>query len=218
MLTTFNARYSHAAFGLRYLRANLAELQSDSTIIEFDLATRSLDAVETVLAQNPRIVGIGVYIWNVTVATQFVADLKRIAPHVTVVIGGPEVSYETEGQPICQTADYVVTGEADLAFAELCATLLAGRRPLMKVIPATLPEFSSNRLLLPYDQYTDEDVRQRVVYVEASRGCPFRCEFCLSSLDVPVRNVPLEPFLAAMDRLLARGLAANSNSSTARSI
>jgi radical SAM superfamily enzyme YgiQ (UPF0313 family) len=213
VLTTFNARYAHAAFGLRYLMANLGDLQSRAKLLEFEISHRPVDALETILAENPKIVGIGVYIWNVAVATQLVAELKRVRPGLIVVLGGPEVSYETDQQEICRLADYVVTGEADLAFASLCQTILTGRRPLMKVIPSQLPEFSAPThgsaagfARLPYDLYTDEDIRQRVVYVEASRGCPFKCEFCLSSLDVPVRNVPLEDFLAAMDRLLARGL------------
>src|SRR5258708_9356136 len=62
------------------------------------------------------------------------------------------------------------------------------------------------RLALPYDLYDAQDVAHRVIYVEASRGCPFRCEFCLSSLDVPVRNVTLEGFLAEMQKLLDRGV------------
>ncbi|NBV23850.1 MAG: DUF4080 domain-containing protein [Proteobacteria bacterium] len=75
--------------------------------------------------------------------------------------------------------------------------------PLPKIIPAELPKLED--VALPYDLYTPDDLAHRVVYVEASRGCPFTCEFCLSSLDIPVRQFPLEPFLAAMDRLLARG-------------
>jgi radical SAM superfamily enzyme YgiQ (UPF0313 family) len=205
VLTTLNARYAHAAFGLRYLLANLPPaLRGRAALIEFDVAQRPVDVLEVILAQSPRVVGVGVYIWNVEPATRLVADLKRVRPDVTVVLGGPEVSHETDAQEIVRHADYVVTGEADLAFAELCDKLLAGRRPLNKVIPAELPEFS--RLALPYDEYTDEDVRHRVVYVEASRGCPFRCEFCLSSLDVPVRNVPLDAFLGRMQRLLDRGV------------
>jgi len=73
-----------------------------------------------------------------------------------------------------------------------------------KIIPAELPDFS--RLTLPYEFYTDADLAHRIIYVEASRGCPFTCEFCLSSLDIPVRAVPLAEFLAAMQKLLDRGL------------
>jgi radical SAM superfamily enzyme YgiQ (UPF0313 family) len=204
VLTTLNARYAHAAFGLRYLRANLGALQDRSRIIEFDINQRSLDVVEAILALNPRIVGIGVYIWNVAIATQVVADLKKIRSDVIIVLGGPEVSYETDQQAICQLADFTIQGEADLAFADLCGQLLEGRRPLLRTIAAELPEFS--RLTLPYDLYEDRDLAERVVYIEASRGCPFKCEFCLSSLDIPVRNVPLEQFLAAMGKLLDRGL------------
>ncbi|PAW85846.1 MAG: B12-binding domain-containing radical SAM protein [Pedosphaera sp. Tous-C6FEB] len=72
-----------------------------------------------------------------------------------------------------------------------------------KILAAELPKLEE--VALPYDLYTPHDLAHRVVYVEASRGCPFTCEFCLSSLDIPVRQFPLEPFLAAMDRLLARG-------------
>jgi radical SAM superfamily enzyme YgiQ (UPF0313 family) len=108
-----------------------------------------------------------------------------------------------------QLADHVITGEADLKFAEVCQVLIddgsRGCSPhqLKKIIPAGLPEFS--HVALPYDFYTDDDLAHRIIYVEASRGCPFTCEFCLSSLDIPVRAFPMEPFLASLDRLLARG-------------
>jgi radical SAM superfamily enzyme YgiQ (UPF0313 family) len=204
VLTTLNARYAHAAFGLRYLMANLGPLQSRAKILEFDINQRPTDILESILAENPKIVGIGVYIWNVEPCTQLVAELKRVAPEIIVVLGGPEVSHETDQQEICRLADYTITGEADLAFAQLCEKLLLGQRPLMQIIPAELPDF--DRMALPYDFYDDEDIRHRVIYVEASRGCPFKCEFCLSSLDVPVRNVPLDIFLPAMQRLLDRGV------------
>lgn len=204
LLTTLNAKYAHAAFGLRYLMANLGPLRQRAGIVEFDINQRAIDVVEAILEQRPRIVGIGVYIWNAELSLQVVAMLKRIRPDLIVIVGGPEVSYETDQQEICALADYVITGEADLAFAELCDKLLRGSRPLMRVIPAELPQF--DRLVLPYDLYTDEDAARRVIYVEASRGCPFKCEFCLSSLDVPVRNVPLDDFLAHMQRLLDRGV------------
>ena len=204
VLTTLNARYAHAAFGLRYLLANLEELRERAGILEFEITQRPVDVLEKILAVSPRIVGVGVYIWNVAPATEVVAMLKRVRPDIVVVVGGPEVSHETGEQEICRQADYVITGEADLAFAELCRKILAGRPPLQHVIAAELP--AMEHLALPYELYTDHDIAHRVVYVEASRGCPFRCEFCLSSLDVPVRNVPLDRFLPAMQALLDRGV------------
>jgi radical SAM superfamily enzyme YgiQ (UPF0313 family) len=203
VLTTLNARYAHAAFGLRYLMANLGSLRSEARLLEFDVNWRSVDIIEAILRENSQIVGLGVYIWNVGAATQLVAELKRVRPDIIVIVGGPQVSYETGQQPICDLADYVVTGEADLQFARLCAQLLAGQRPESRIIAATPPEMPG--LVLPYDLYDQEDIDHRVIYVEASRGCPFTCEFCLSSLDIPVRNVPMDRFLEAMQSLLDRG-------------
>jgi hypothetical protein len=123
---------------------------------------------------------------------------------VIVVLGGPEVSYESDQQEIVRLADYTITGEGDLAFAELCRQLLAGTAPPQKIIPAPLPDFS--KLALPYDEYNADDIAHRLIYVEASRGCPFSCEFCLSSLDIPVRQAPIDAFLATLERLLERGV------------
>jgi radical SAM superfamily enzyme YgiQ (UPF0313 family) len=204
ILTTLNARYPHCAFGLRYLMANLGELQARARMLEFDINQRPVDVVEVILRHEPKIVGLGVYIWNATQSLQLVANLKRLQPELTVIIGGPEVSYECDQQEIVRLADYVITGEGDLAFAKLCRDVLPSHGPPSRVIPAPLPDF--DRLALPYDLYTDTDIAHRVIYVEASRGCPYECELCLSSLDVPVRNAPLEPFLAAMQRLLDRGV------------
>jgi len=204
LLSTLNARYAHAAFGLRYLLANLGELQGRAAIAEFDISQRPIDVAEAILAQKPRILGLGVYIWNVEPMTELVGILKLAAPHLTVVLGGPEVSHEWQQQQIVELADFTVTGEADLEFAKLCRELLSGRRPLLRVIQSDPPDFSD--LKLPYTLYDDRDVAHRVIYVEASRGCPFSCEFCLSSLDVPVRNAPLQGFLEAMQQLLDRGV------------
>ncbi len=204
VLSTLNARFIHAAFGLRYLMANLGGLQPRATIAEFDINQRPLDIAERLLELKPRVIGFGIYIWNVTETREVIAVLKRLRPDLLVILGGPEVSHEWESQPIAQLADHVITGEADLKFAGVCAQLLQGEKPADKIIPAGLPELA--RLQLPYDFYTADDIAHRVIYVEASRGCPFTCEFCLSSLDIPVRQFPLEPFMAAMERLLERGV------------
>src|SRR5438876_5067745 len=193
LLTTLNAKYIHAAFGLRYLLANLGPLQPSAELVEFDINQRPLDIAEVLLAREPKIIGFGVYIWNVAPTTEVIATIKRVRPATTIIVGGPEVSYEVESQPIVQLADYVITGEADLTFAHVCQQCLSSNPPTEKIIPAPLPEFS--QLKLPYDLYEQQDTAHRVIYVEASRGCPFSCEFCLSSLDIPVRQVPLDKLL-----------------------
>jgi radical SAM superfamily enzyme YgiQ (UPF0313 family) len=234
LLATLNAKFIHCAFGLRCLMANMGDLQPHTALLEFEIQQRPLDIVEAILARRPRIVGLGVYIWNVRETTEVVATLRRVAPEVIVILGGPEVSFEWEEQEIVRLADHVITGEADLKFAEVCRARLASPpapnpdlnpnlrsrsagaegtglgagagedgRSLPKIIPAELPKLED--IALPYDLYTDADLAHRVIYVEASRGCPFTCEFCLSSLDIPVRAFPLATFLAAMERLLARG-------------
>jgi radical SAM superfamily enzyme YgiQ (UPF0313 family) len=204
ILTTLNARYSHASFGLRYLLANMGELRAETKLLEFTLENRPLEIAEKLLAESPVIIGIGVYIWNAQESRELVALLKAIRPELIIVLGGPEVSYEYDQQEIVQLADYTITGEADLAFAALCRDLLQGLRPPKKILPAPLPTMED--LVLPYDEYTDDDIAHRVLYVEASRGCPFKCEFCLSSLDIPVRKPPLVAFLASMERLSLRGV------------
>src|SRR5688572_31262066 len=100
VLTTLNAKYIHAAFGLRYLLANLGELKPAAALVEFDINQRPLDIAEVLLAREPKILGFGVYIWNVTETTEVVAAIKRVRPDITIILGGPEVSYETDGQPI----------------------------------------------------------------------------------------------------------------------
>ncbi len=204
VLATLNARYLHASFGLRCLRANLGGLRERSALAEFTISQRPLEIAGTLLALQPRILGLGVYIWNAALSTDLVALLKRLRPGLTIVLGGPEVSHECERQEIVRLADHVITGEADLVFQDACRQILSGCPPAAKIIPAPPPDVA--QLVLPYDEYTDEDIAHRLVYVEASRGCPFSCEFCLSSLDVPVRAFPIDSFLAAMDRLLARGV------------
>lgn len=203
ILSTLNAKYIHAAFGLRYLMANLGPLQHNAALAEFDINQRPLDIAERILAQKPKIVGLGVYIWNVAQTTELVSALKRVLPGLIIILGGPEVSYEWEAQPIVGMADYLITGEADLAFAKLCSQLLAGENPPGRIMNAEPPAFCD--LVLPYELYNSQDIAHRVIYVEASRGCPFSCEFCLSSLEIPVRQAPLPALLGHLQNLLDRG-------------
>ena len=204
VLATLNARFAHCAFGLRYLLANLGPLQERAALHEFDIKHAPAAVADTLLASQPRIVALGIYIWNVEPCTAIVRLLKQKRPDLVVVLGGPEVSYETNQQAICLLADYVVTGEGDVAFAELCRDIPDGHPPAAKLVPGAPVELE--RIALPYDFYTDEDIAHRLVYVESSRGCPNRCEYCISSHDMPLRFFPMDRILAAFEELLARGV------------
>jgi hypothetical protein len=203
ILTTINARYVHAALGLRYLRANMGALRETTTIREFVLGDRPADIAERLLADKPQLIGFGVYIWNVEETTRLIAIIKRVAPEVVVVVGGPEVSYETEEQRICALADYVVTGWGDVTFPQLCAEIMAGHAPVQKIHAGVQPKLAD--IALPYAEYTEEDITRRFIYVEASRGCPFKCEFCLSALDKTAWPFEQERFLAELKALYERG-------------
>ena len=228
VLTTLNARYEPRVF-----RPALSDGESrrpadrarDAGVRHQPAADRHRGAI---LAQEPRIVGIGVYIWNAqqTEQARRAAETRAAGPHRHPRRAGSELRDRAAAD---RAEPPITSSPAKRTWrSRSCAgRLLSGRQAVdERSSPRTLPEFGplSRRwhrhtnaatadnirgfMNLPYDLYTDEDIAHRVIYVEASRGCPFKCEFCLSSLDVPVRNVPLDAFLAAMQRLLDRGAAA----------
>ncbi|MCP4604978.1 MAG: DUF4080 domain-containing protein [Proteobacteria bacterium] len=203
VLATANARFSHTSLALRCLKANLGPLKDRSAIMEFTIDERPGDIAEKILEAKPKILGLGVYIWNVTMLTETVELIKQVQPELTLVLGGPEVGFDTQGLKIVDRADYVIAGEGEAAFSQLSTDLLESSPPGDKLIPGGLPDLAS--LALPYDLYEDPDIANRVIYVEASRGCPFSCEFCLSSLDKKVRKLPLDRLIKALEKLWNRG-------------
>jgi hypothetical protein len=199
---------------LRYLLANLdvhggVGLRALAVLREYTLSRPMQEVVADLLDTlgeagcDVQVIGFGVYIWNVTPTTEVVRLLKLARPDLKVVLGGPEVSHETDQHAITLLADHVITGWGDVSFAKLCRALLDGPRPLMKVIPGEQPPLQ--HIALPYAEYSDADLAHRLLYVEASRGCPFKCEFCLSSLDKTAWAFELERVLAALDGLYQRG-------------
>ena len=215
ILCTLNAKFIHASLGLRYLMANMqrhgsAALAQRTELIEFTLAKKVEEMVQELIERlgpehplETQIIGFGVYIWNVTQTTHLVRALKTMRPRLKVVLGGPEVSYESESQEIVGLADHVITGWGDVSFPKLCQALIHGPKPLQKIILGEQPEL--NNIEFPYQEYSREDLAHRVLYVEASRGCPFKCEFCLSSLDKTAWAFELQPFLVQLSSLYQRG-------------
>lgn len=203
LLCTLNARYIHCSLGLRYLYANMCELQQQTRIMEFTINQRPIDIAEQILNLNPDIIGFGLYIWNISQTTEVISLLKILKPAIKVVLGGPEISFETELSPAFGYADFIIRGQGDFAFSKLCVDILNDKPVLNKIIDA--PAFHPRQLKLPYPYYSEEDIQQRVLYVEASRGCPFKCEFCLSSLDKTAQSFDIDLFLIEMETLYQRG-------------
>lgn len=203
LLVSFNSTYQHCSFGLRYLLANMKDLKEQTELLEPTIQASIKNLVEKIVVLNPKIVGFGVYIWNAAQTLEAVSILKKVAPQISIVLGGPEVSYEASTQPLVQLADYTIQGEGDLSFYQFCHNFLQGILPESKIIKAKIPEIKD--INLPYRLYSDDDIKNRIIYVEASRGCPYRCEYCLSSLDKQVRSFALDDFLAEMELLLERG-------------
>ena len=203
LLTTLNSKYIHSSFSLRYLYANLGEWQSHAAVVEFTIHDRATDMAEKLLAYNPKVIGFSVYIWNVVETTELVKLIKTIAPEIKVVLGGPEVSHLPDQPEVVDLADYVVQGAGEHSFKQLCGQLLNNETPVhahIKGIAKPLEE-----LIMPYAYYSEDDIKNRIVYVEASRGCPFKCEFCLSSLDRTSKTFTLDRFLDEMDKMYQKG-------------
>lgn len=230
VLATINAKWIHPSYALRLLKANAGDLEDHCEILEFALRQPLEDKVLPILERRPRILALSVYIWNHRATIEWLAELRRRwslsgdrspapgdrspvlgnrslgageTPFPVVILGGPEVSFLDDGAELVTMADYVVQGEGEGVFGPLCTAILAGQGPKnrwIRGVPADL-----GRIDPAYRLYTREDLENKLTYVEASRGCPFGCHFCLSSLDRTVRTVPLEDFLNQLEVLIDRG-------------
>jgi radical SAM superfamily enzyme YgiQ (UPF0313 family) len=201
LIAAINARHSHASLGARCLLANMGDLRPQTDLAEFTIQQPAADIADDIAARSPRILALGVYIWNAARIAELIPLLRHQSPQTKIILGGPEI---TENTP---HADVLLLGEADLAFPALCRDLLSDPHELApwvnQVRPSPPPDLSS--LHLPYDEYTDADLAHRLLYVESSRGCAMRCDYCVSANDEAVRFFPLPALLANFDKLLARG-------------
>jgi len=215
LLAAINAKWIHPSLALRLLKANLGTLEQKCAIIEFALRQPLREKIDPILAARPRILGLSVSIWNHTATLELLRELHQTwgtEQRPLVVLGGPEASYLPPEAEIFRYADYCVLGEGEIAFRELCETFLNDENSRIEKNEGAKPIFINREfqnvdvtaIKSAYYLYSDEDVHKKLIYVEASRGCPFGCEFCLSAQSANVREFPLEPFLAEMNDLIQR--------------
>jgi hypothetical protein len=220
VLITINAKWIHPSFALRLLKANLGAYEKQAEILEFALRQPLAEKTAPILQASPRVLGISVAIWNHTAVIELLDALfqeweKNGVKRPFIVLGGPEAASLPETAPLFQYADYVARGQGEYVFRELAAFLLDGSGVLsLENLPSAESlsgKFIRAKPVAPqsldpgYRLYTNEDVSRKLTYVEASRGCPFGCDFCLSALDQRVRFFPLQAFLKNMEDLLKRG-------------
>ena len=210
LLIAVNARYSHCAYAARSLQANLGSLAGSTRILETDLDTTPIQLATQILESCPRVVGFSVYLWNVRLIEATSRILRAVAPHLRLIAGGPEL---TTDYPHAALFDAIIIGEGETAFRTICekllpATISLSSKPSVLCAQSSVlcpgPEDPAT-LALPYDLYTDADLAQRTIYVEASRGCPYACAYCTSASS-GLRLIPLERLLPALNGLWQRGL------------
>jgi hypothetical protein len=204
VVATYNARYTHTALGIRWLVANLGPAPPTTVWHEIESRVPPAEAAQRILAHHPRLVALGVYIWNARLTTELMQHLRQARPDLIIVLGGPEVSAAPAAFAGFALADAVIVGEAEQVFAPLCRNWLQGIPPEQKIIPAPLPDLT--QVTPPYYLYSDTDLKQRHIYVETTRGCPFRCDFCTSGGPDGIREYPLAATLDAIVELARRGV------------
>jgi radical SAM superfamily enzyme YgiQ (UPF0313 family) len=221
LLATINAKWIHPSLGLRLLKANLGEYEDQAELREFALRQPLSEKTGPILVAAPRILGLSVSIWNHKATVELLDALNKawdagISPKPSIILGGPEVSYLQADSPLISHADWVVQGEGERIFREICGLILrtgAARAgidalPSVKRISGKFIEpqpVDISSLASAYRLYTEEDLCHKLTYVESSRGCPLACAFCLSSLSKGVRVFPLDTVLKDLQTLLDRG-------------
>lgn len=205
LLTALNAKYIHTNLAVRYLEKSVADIlgHEDINIKEFTINNNVDYIIREIYNYHPDVLCFSCYIWNMDMINYITKHIKKIMPEVMIILGGPEVSFDTKTlMEENDSIDIVIIGEGEEIFRELILTLnnnddyslvqgiaFRARGQIIFTEPKnTLPKMED--LPFPYDG--EELNSDKIVYYESSRGCPFNCQYCLSSSISGVRFLPIE--------------------------
>ncbi|MBK5481408.1 B12-binding domain-containing radical SAM protein [Peribacillus sp. TH16] len=217
IISTLNAKYIHTSLSIRYLKA-YAQPDYDVKLAEYTIKDPIMNIVGDLYSKKPDVIGFSCYIWNIEETMKVVAMLKKINPELVIILGGPEVTYDV-GEWLDQIpgADFIVIGEGEVTFKALLSEIegandykkvggIAYRQDGKKVIQPQNGKVDLKSLPTPYRLEEDRDeLSKRVTYIETSRGCPFSCQFCLSSIEVGVRYFDREKIKEDIRYLMENG-------------
>ncbi|MBP2628675.1 MAG: hypothetical protein H6Q68_3386 [Firmicutes bacterium] len=204
VLTTLNAKFIHSSVALKYLEIACRPICSEIVSKEYTINNELLTILGDIYKEQPAIVGLACYIWNVDMTFKLAGLLKKVLPKVVIVLGGPEVTYDpTEIMRQHSSVDYVIQGEGEETLQALLLALksnssvngIAGLTFRQnEIIVAGKPQIVVDLNTIPFP-YCDEDIdklKDKIIYYESTRGCPFSCSYCLSSANCGVRFFSLD--------------------------
>ncbi len=217
VVATLNAKYIHTSLALRYLKS-FAQDEFEVDIAEYTIKDPTMGIAADLFSKKPDVIGFSCYIWNIEETIIVVDMLRKVMPEVKIMLGGPEVSYDTEyWMNRLTSVDFIVMGEGEETFRDLLRQIagerkyhfvfgMAYRKDEQVVITPPRPKLDLNAIPSPHRFEEDlVPMRNRVVYFETSRGCPFSCQFCLSSIEVGVRYFDIEWVKAELTYLIDNG-------------
>lgn len=200
---------------MRYLKAFTKDLDFQGDIKEFSINDRVENILEGIIEEKPDVVAFSCYIWNMEFVNRLAELIKLVDPKIEILYGGPEVSYEGKEFLENHEGEYVIVGEGEKTFREFVLYKLGeGKIEDIKGLNykrdgkvfenPKRPEMDMNELVFPYTY--EEDINNKIVYYEASRGCPFKCKYCLSSVMHGVRFLDVERVKKELKYFMERGL------------
>ncbi|WP_442599265.1 B12-binding domain-containing radical SAM protein [Neobacillus sp. D3-1R] len=216
--TTLNAKYIHTNIAIRYLKA-FAQPEFDIKLIEYTIKDPVMNIVSDLIQKKPAVIGFSCYIWNIEETIKVIKMIKKINPSIQIVLGGPEVTYDVLDWMVnVPEFDFIVIGEGEETFKQLLVQLRDNKdvssvpgiayRQEDKSIKINPQRNKLDLKELPSPFRFEEDIphlSKRVTYIETSRGCPFSCQFCLSSIEVGVRYFDREKVKEDIRYLMENG-------------